>query len=193
MHPPEITGGPIVGRHSMHNHLERDLIGYGPDTPDPQWPGEARIAVSFVLELRGGRREHHPERRSRLRSVPDRDAGRHADRGRPRSLDRVDVRIRQPRGLLAHPASLRRARAAFHLLGGRPGAGAEPCCRQGDGGGRPRGREPRLSLDQLQGLHPRAGARPHAQGGEGDRRRRPARRRSAGTPAASACSHCAPW
>ena len=33
----------------MHNHLDRDLFGYGPTPPDPQWPGEARIAVSFVL------------------------------------------------------------------------------------------------------------------------------------------------
>ena len=38
----------------MHNHLERDLIGYGPNPPDPQWPGEARIAVSFVLNYEEG-------------------------------------------------------------------------------------------------------------------------------------------
>src|SRR5260221_13713898 len=38
----------------MHNHLERNLIGYGPNTPDPQWPGEARIAVSFVLNYEEG-------------------------------------------------------------------------------------------------------------------------------------------
>ena len=38
----------------MHNHLERNLIGYGPETPDPQWPGDARIAVSFVLNYEEG-------------------------------------------------------------------------------------------------------------------------------------------
>jgi allantoinase len=38
----------------MHNHLERNLIGYGPNTPDPQWPNEARIAVSFVLNYEEG-------------------------------------------------------------------------------------------------------------------------------------------
>ena len=38
----------------MHNHLDRDLIGYGPETPDPQWPGEARVAVSFVLNYEEG-------------------------------------------------------------------------------------------------------------------------------------------
>src|SRR5258705_1992322 len=38
----------------MHNHLDRNLIGYGPNPPDPQWPGEARIAVSFVLNYEEG-------------------------------------------------------------------------------------------------------------------------------------------
>src|SRR5258708_15425871 len=38
----------------MHNHLDRNLIGYGSDTPDPQWPNEARIAVSFVLNYEEG-------------------------------------------------------------------------------------------------------------------------------------------
>jgi hypothetical protein len=38
----------------MHNHLDRNLTGYGADTPDPQWPGEARIAVSFVLNYEEG-------------------------------------------------------------------------------------------------------------------------------------------
>src|SRR5258707_8511240 len=38
----------------MHNHLDRNLTGYGTDTPDPQWPGEARIAMSFVLNYEEG-------------------------------------------------------------------------------------------------------------------------------------------
>ena len=28
---------------------ERDLIGYGPDRPDPKWPNGAKIAVNFVI------------------------------------------------------------------------------------------------------------------------------------------------
>jgi len=32
----------------------RDLIGYGARPPHPQWPGEARIAVSFVLNHEEG-------------------------------------------------------------------------------------------------------------------------------------------
>src|SRR5689334_10458381 len=53
--------GPIVGLQSpasmrgpMHNHLDRNLVGYGPNAPDPQWPGEARVAVSFVLNYEEG-------------------------------------------------------------------------------------------------------------------------------------------
>ena len=33
---------------------QRDLIGYGRKPPDPRWPNEARIAVSFVLNIEEG-------------------------------------------------------------------------------------------------------------------------------------------
>ncbi|RMI27925.1 allantoinase PuuE [Nocardia stercoris] len=32
----------------------RDLVGYGPNPPDPQWPGDALIAVQFVLNYEEG-------------------------------------------------------------------------------------------------------------------------------------------
>lgn len=32
----------------------RDLIGYGRQTPDPKWPGDARIAVQFVINYEEG-------------------------------------------------------------------------------------------------------------------------------------------
>ena len=32
----------------------RDLLGYGRDTPDPQWPGGARIAVQIVINYEEG-------------------------------------------------------------------------------------------------------------------------------------------
>lgn len=32
----------------------RDLIGYGRTTPDPKWPGDARIAVQFVINYEEG-------------------------------------------------------------------------------------------------------------------------------------------
>ena len=38
----------------LRDYLTRDLVGYGPNPPDPQWPGNARIAVSFVLNYEEG-------------------------------------------------------------------------------------------------------------------------------------------
>ncbi|NKY27197.1 allantoinase PuuE [Nocardia gamkensis] len=32
----------------------RDFVGYGPNPPDPRWPGAARIAVQFVLNYEEG-------------------------------------------------------------------------------------------------------------------------------------------
>jgi len=34
--------------------LPRDLVGYGANPPDPQWPGGARIAVQFVVNYEEG-------------------------------------------------------------------------------------------------------------------------------------------
>ncbi len=33
----------------------RILIGYGPDPPDPKWPGRARLTLQFVLAYESGR------------------------------------------------------------------------------------------------------------------------------------------
>ena len=34
--------------------IARDLVGYGEAPPDPRWPGSARIAVNFNLNVEGG-------------------------------------------------------------------------------------------------------------------------------------------
>ena len=36
------------------HHYPRDLIGYGSTPPHPQWPGQARIALQFVLNYEEG-------------------------------------------------------------------------------------------------------------------------------------------
>ena len=36
----------------------RDLIGYGRNTPHPEWPGKARVAVQFVLNYEEGGENH---------------------------------------------------------------------------------------------------------------------------------------
>ncbi len=33
---------------------KRDLVGYGGRPPHPRWPGEARVAVQFVLNIEEG-------------------------------------------------------------------------------------------------------------------------------------------
>ncbi len=38
----------------MNNDYPRDLIGYGPNPPQADWPGSARIAVQFVLNYEEG-------------------------------------------------------------------------------------------------------------------------------------------
>ncbi len=35
-------------------HYPRDMIGYGRKTPHPRWPGEARVAVQFVVNYEEG-------------------------------------------------------------------------------------------------------------------------------------------
>lgn len=38
----------------MNGEHPRDLIGYGPHPPDPQWPGDARLALNFVTNYEEG-------------------------------------------------------------------------------------------------------------------------------------------
>ncbi|MET0748512.1 MAG: allantoinase PuuE [Rhizobium sp.] len=38
----------------VSENYPRNLIGYGRTTPDPQWPGDARIAVQFVINYEEG-------------------------------------------------------------------------------------------------------------------------------------------
>ncbi len=38
----------------MSQPYPRDLIGYGRTPPHPRWPGQARIAVQFVLNYEEG-------------------------------------------------------------------------------------------------------------------------------------------
>jgi hypothetical protein len=34
--------------------IDRDFIGYGASPPDPEWPGEARLALNFVMNYEEG-------------------------------------------------------------------------------------------------------------------------------------------
>ncbi|HXT80081.1 MAG TPA: polysaccharide deacetylase family protein, partial [Acetobacteraceae bacterium] len=41
--------------------MDRDLIGYGAHPPHPHWPGEARVAVNFVLNFEEGSEPSVPD------------------------------------------------------------------------------------------------------------------------------------
>ena len=63
----------------------RDFLGYGRDKPAPRWPGDARVAVSFVVNFEEGaefsvadgddRNEAIYEVEHRVVGMPDPDAG----------------------------------------------------------------------------------------------------------------------
>ena len=38
----------------MSYQVQRDLVGYGANPPDPQWPGGARLALNFVMNYEEG-------------------------------------------------------------------------------------------------------------------------------------------
>lgn len=40
---------------------QRDLIGYGANPPDPQWPGGARLAINFVMNYEEGSENSFPD------------------------------------------------------------------------------------------------------------------------------------
>ena len=71
--------------------MPRDLLGYGAVPPDPRWPGGARVAVSFVLNLEegaevsvaegDGRNEAVYEVIDRLEGIPDPCLESHFDYG----------------------------------------------------------------------------------------------------------------
>ncbi len=41
--------------------MRRDFIGYGPNPPDPRWPGGARIAVNIVVNHEEGSEESYSD------------------------------------------------------------------------------------------------------------------------------------
>jgi hypothetical protein len=44
----------ILETRAMPTSYDRDLIGYGANPPNPAWPGDARLAVNFVMNYEEG-------------------------------------------------------------------------------------------------------------------------------------------
>src|SRR5262245_7382351 len=52
---------PQIGGHAMPEAYARDLIGYGANPPHPKWPGDARIAINFVMNYEEGSEPSIPD------------------------------------------------------------------------------------------------------------------------------------
>ena len=142
----------------------RDMIGYGPNPPDPRWPGGANIAVQFVLNYEEGGEHNvlHGDAESET-FLSDVDWG--AGISEPSHERGVAVRIRVAGRTLAGASGVRPARAAADDLRCRHGAGPES--RGGRRVQRARRRDglPRVALAQLPARRTRRRARAHGRGG----------------------------
>jgi len=65
----------------------RDLVGYGPHSPHPRWPQEARVAVQFVLNIEEGAES------SVLNGDPRSEAWLHELPGRPACIAERDLSV----------------------------------------------------------------------------------------------------
>lgn len=65
----------------------RDLIGYGARAPHPRWPGNARVAVQFVLNIEEGAES------CTLNGDPGSEAYLHELPGRPSRLGERDLSV----------------------------------------------------------------------------------------------------
>ena len=53
----------------MHMNGERDFVGYGKHPPDPRWPGHARLALNFVVNVEEGGEPSVPDGAARSESA----------------------------------------------------------------------------------------------------------------------------
>ena len=126
--------------------MDRDLIGYGANPPNPNWPGAARLAVNFVLNFEEGSEpsigDGDPASEWGLTEYLGTNPG---VKGRDLAAEGMFA-LRLPRRLLARDAPVRRALPADDHLRLRPGAGAQPSRRRRDQSRRARHLLSRLAL-----------------------------------------------
>ena len=53
----------------MHLNGERDFVGYGKHPPDPRWPGGAKLALNFVINVEEGGEPSMPDGAARSESA----------------------------------------------------------------------------------------------------------------------------
>ena len=87
------------------------MVGYGRNPPDPRWPGGARIAVQFVINYEEGGENCILHGDAASEAFLSEIVGAPAAAGRAQHEHGVDLRVWQPRRLLAAVADVRRAAA----------------------------------------------------------------------------------
>ncbi len=97
----------------------RDMTGYGRHTPDPAWPGGAKICVQFVLNYEEGGESNilhgDPHSEAFLSEIV---GAAHWPGQRHWNME-FDLRVRRPRGFLAPLAAVHRALHSDNGLRGR--------------------------------------------------------------------------
>ena len=122
----------------------RDMVGYGRNPPDPRWPGGARIAVQFVLNYEEGGENCILHGDAASEAFLSEIIGAPAAPGRAPHEHGIDLRVWQPRRLLAAVADVRRARACRSRSTPSPWrCERNPRGRRRHGGGRLGDRQPR--------------------------------------------------
>ena len=152
----------------------RNLKGYGRDQPDPRWPGNARVAVQFVMNFEEGGENSVLHGDAASEAFLSDVLGAKPLPGQRNMNVEFDVRIRLARRILATVANVHRTEDSAH--GVRRGRCACPqsVMRGGHARSRLGDRKPRLEMDRLQGFFLRRRERPYARGDtrphRGDRR-----------------------
>ena len=144
----------------MTKDYPRDLIGYGRNPPQANWPGRREDRGAVRAELRRRRRELRAARRPVVGDLSLRDH-RRAGLRNAASVDGVDVRVRLARRRLAHPERVREARPAAHGVRRLDGAAPQPRPHPGLPRPGPRDRLPLVALDPLPAHERDARAPPH--------------------------------
>ena len=132
--------------------MTRDFVGYGAKPPHAGWPGEARIAVNFVINFEEGSELSYPAGDGVSEGGLTEMLGSDLGVSGPRPRRRKHVRIRRAGRLLAAPPDLYPVWRAGDDLRLRPGVRGQPAGRGGDRRERLGHLQPRLSLDQSPGL-----------------------------------------
>ena len=135
--------------------MTRDFVGYGAEPPHARWPGDARIAVNFVINFEEGSELSYPagdgvSETGLIESPAPTPANRPRPRA-PRACSNTAPASAGGGSIASSPAS-----AAGDDVRLRPGARGEPARRRGDRRQRLGHLRPRLSLDQAS----RAGRKP---------------------------------